>query len=110
MILLHICPQTDWEISKPTGEYRAASLQTEGFIHCSLPAQTVDTARRYFHGQQGLVLLMIDSARTTAEIRFEAANAGQEFPHLYGPLNTEAVVRVIPFPPNADGSFSLPAL
>jgi uncharacterized protein (DUF952 family) len=104
--LLHICPRSDWDARDAA--YRSASLATEGFIHCSRPEQVVATAARFFHGQRGLVLLVIDPDRVAAEIRDELAENGQMFPHIYGPLNADAVVAVLPFEPAADGGFALP--
>lgn len=106
-ILLHITPREDWERAGRDGIYRAASLDTEGFIHLSTPAQVVGTANRFYRGQTGLVLLVIDEERLQSEIRYEAAD-GQMFPHLYGSLNVDAVTRVLPFEPGPDGAFTLP--
>jgi uncharacterized protein (DUF952 family) len=98
------------------GAYRTDSLSREGFIHCSKPSQIVDVADAFYRGQQGLVLLVIDPSKLEAELKWEPpaepapshARAGDLFPHLYGPLNLEAVVKVLAFEPGADGSFSLP--
>lgn len=106
--LLHICTSADWQAAQTTGEYRAASLDTEGFIHCSTPAQAADTATHFFHGQAGLVLLVIDAHKVQPEIKYELATNGGTYPHIYGPLNTSAVTQVVPFPPNPDGTFTLP--
>jgi uncharacterized protein (DUF952 family) len=69
----------------------------------------VRTANRFFRGQPDLVLLMIDPAKLHADLRYEAAD-GDLFPHIYGPLNGDAVPDVLPFPPQADGTFMLPKL
>jgi uncharacterized protein (DUF952 family) len=64
-----------------------------------------------------LVVLCIDESRLKASLKYEppapAPNENQNpdglFPHLYGPLNLDAVVRVIDFPCSADGTFALPS-
>ena|SRR5579862_7543359 len=110
MKILHICPRDLWEAAQATGEYRAASLKTEGFIHCSTPEQVVGSANRFYRGRQGLLLLMIDPARVGSEVRYETAGDGLAYPHIYGPLPVAAVTETIPFPPEPDGSFRLPAI
>lgn len=49
---------------------------------------------RYFAGRDDLVLLEIDPARLRAELKYEPAPDGELFPHVYGPLNIDAVVGV----------------
>ena len=56
----------------------------------------------------GLLLLVIDPDRVEHEIR-EEQSGDELFPHIYGPLNVDAVVEARPFPPNADGTFTAPA-
>ncbi|MDH5507280.1 MAG: DUF952 domain-containing protein [Anaerolineae bacterium] len=103
--LMHICPREDWEAAQAQGAYRAASLESEGFIHCSRPEQVEGTANRFYSGEEGLVLLHIDPELLGAEIRWEAAD-GQVFPHIYGPLELGAVVEVQIFNPDETGKFS----
>jgi len=103
--LFHICDRADWLAAQEQGEYRAASLAHEGFIHCSTPGQVAATANRFYHGRRGLVLLTIDRGRVRPEVRFEPAD-GSLFPHIYGPLNLDAVVDVQEFAPADDGTFS----
>ena len=116
-IILHITPRIAWESSVHTGYYKPSSLESEGFIHCSTIEQTESTANLYFTNQKGLVLLCIDENRLEPKVKYEASAGGivdekrteSLFPHLYGPLNVSAVVRVVEFTPNADGNFVLPA-
>jgi uncharacterized protein (DUF952 family) len=109
-LILHITTREQWERAKSTGAYRGDTLDSEGFIHCSTPAQVIPVANAFFRGQSGLVLLCIDSAKVQTEIRYEAPEPGGEeaYPHIYGPLNADAVVRVLAFEPGADGTFALP--
>ncbi len=110
-MILHIARREEWEAAHASGDYRADTLMTEGFIHCSTPAQVLGPANEMFRGQAGLLLLVIDPARLAAELVYEDCyETGQAFPHIYGPLNLDAVVRAVPFPPNGDGRFSLPRL
>jgi uncharacterized protein (DUF952 family) len=94
------------------GHYSASSLASEGFIHCSMPAQVVATAERFYAGQRGLVLLVIDSERVQPEVKYEAGTDKPDelFPHIYGRLNLDAVTRVLDFAPDSAGNWVLPSL
>lgn len=102
--IVHICERSAWEEALAAGEYRAASLDEEGFIHNSRPEQILAVANSFYRRARDLVILWIDTQRVQAEIRWEAAD-GQVFPHIYGPLNLDAVRAVRDFTPDADGVF-----
>jgi uncharacterized protein (DUF952 family) len=114
-MILHIVARADWESALARGIYAPPSLVVEGFIHCSTNAQILRTASRFYRGQTGLVILCIDESRLEDAPKYEPpASALDEtptdlFPHLYRPLNLDAVVRVIDFPCSADGTFEMPA-
>ncbi|MEO0947934.1 MAG: DUF952 domain-containing protein [Cyanobacteria bacterium J06641_5] len=109
-VLFHILRRVDWQQAQASGSYQPESLAREGFIHCSTPAQLVATANRFFRGQTDLVLLAIDRAIVTAEVRDDLVAAeGQTFPHIWGPLNLDAVVREYSFVTDIDGNFALPS-
>jgi uncharacterized protein (DUF952 family) len=108
-LIFHITLRSAWEAAQAAGEYRGDTLETDGFIHCSLAEQVVPVANAYYRGQTGMVLLCIDAERTRAEVRYEdCCRSGQAYPHVYGPLNLDAVVLAVDFPPQADGTFVLP--
>jgi len=110
-MIAHIVKRIEWADAVGRGTYAPASLRAEGFIHCSTIAQVIDTANRFYRGQRDLVVLCIDERRLRAELKYEASkmehgeSAGELFPHLYGELNVDAVVRVAELPCEADGSF-----
>ena len=107
--ILHCTRRVDWEAAFAQGAYTAPSLQRSGFIHFSTPQQVTAVANVLFRGQSGLVLLCVNSDRLTAEVRYENLDRGTElFPHVYGPVNLNAVDQVVDFPPEADGTFKLP--
>jgi uncharacterized protein (DUF952 family) len=102
----HITFKTDWDAALEKGVYTADSLAGDGFIHASTAAQVIATANRYYPGQTGLVLLEIECRKVPAEIRYENLIGGTElFPHIYGPLNLDAVASVTPLEPGLDGLF-----
>jgi uncharacterized protein (DUF952 family) len=114
-IIFHIALATDWEQAQRDGQYtmstRGRTLAEEGFIHASQPAQVALVANAYYRDAPDLVLLVIDTERVGSPIRYERV-PGQDlpYPHIYGPLNPDAVVETRPFPPPPDGTFAFPDL
>jgi uncharacterized protein (DUF952 family) len=115
-MIIHITTHKEWEKAKQHGEYIAPSLVSEGFIHCSTIKQTIDTASLFFKGQHGLALLCIDENKLKPICKYEDPtgggkhdpNVGNLFPHIYGPVNISAVIKVVDFPAQENGVFSLP--
>ena len=107
--ILHIAVRTAWDKASVVGSYTADTLESEGFIHCSNPHQLISVANFRFCGRSDLVLLCINRLKVYAEIRDENLEGGDSlFPHIYGPLNIDAVVNVFDFTPGSDGCFALP--
>jgi uncharacterized protein (DUF952 family) len=108
--ILHLTFLTGWLAAQNSGIYAADTLESEGFIHCSTRQQVLCVANALFAGQHGLVLLVVDPLRLKPEVRWEpGADQPEElFPHVYGPINLEAVVKVLDFEPGPDGLFILP--
>lgn len=92
-MLFHIVDRATWDAARAAGVYRPASLATEGFIHLSTADQWPRTQGRFYAEVTDLVLLEIDETLLSAEIRYERAD-GEDFPHLFGPLEVDAVVNV----------------
>ena len=107
-MILHITHRDTWEESKKTGVYEGDTLSSQGFIHCSTKDQVIEVANFLFKSQTGLVLLVIDEDTVVPEIKYEDAGNKKLYPHIYGPLNVDAVITVVDFPPNEDGTFVLP--
>ena len=112
MVIYHITSRSDWKKAQQAGQYTAPSLTQEGFIHASTGEQVTGTANLFYHGQHGQVLLVIDSERLLSELRFDVVSthgAEQRFPHIYGPLNLDAVVDALDFQPDTNGTFQFAA-
>lgn len=108
--ILHATTRTAWSAAQKSEEYAAESLAGEGFIHCSNADQILRVANNIFTGQHGLVLLVIKTALLSPELRWEPGVdlATELFPHIYGPINLDAVVDTLEFEPGPDGKFHLP--
>jgi len=107
-IILHITKREQWEKAKLKGVYRSDTLDLQGFIHCSTPQQIIKVANTLYHAQRELVLLCIDTNKVQSEIKYESVKSEELYPHIYGPLNTDAVVKVLDFEPTKNGKFVLP--
>lgn len=107
--LLHITTPDQWRQACLLGEYRAPSLESEGFIHCSKPDQLLVVANTLYAGQADLLLLVIDPERVKAIIRYEDCyETGQMYPHIYGPVPLAAVRKVLDLPVRPNGTFAMP--
>lgn len=105
--IYHLALTGDWE-SDPSGSYVTStlgkSLAEQGFVHCSFREQVQQVADMVFRDRRDVLLLKIDPARLTATIQVENLHGGHEaFPHIYGPVNRDAVVKVTPVPMLGDG-------
>jgi uncharacterized protein (DUF952 family) len=108
-LIYHFCSRADWAAAE-AGSYTAESLTTQGFIHCS-PADHVHvSATERARGRTDLVVLEIDESRLDPPAVWEDGDpphpTGKQFPHVYGPIPLDAVVKVRDFLPGPDGTFA----
>ena len=92
MPLFHLVTRSTWQDAVARGEYRAA-LDRDGFIHLSTARQWPGARARFFAGVPEVVLVVIDETRLRSPVRYERVD-GDDFPHLYGPLDLDAVIEV----------------
>ena len=96
-IIFHITTMPEWKAAKAKGSYESASLAEEGFIHCSEDRQISGVLDRYFKDKKDLVKLVINTDKLTSPIYFDWSPSVEDtFPHIYGPINLEAVEDVVP--------------
>jgi uncharacterized protein (DUF952 family) len=110
--IFHIAEAGGWADAQANGLYRRSTLgrtvEDEGFILCSYRHQVEAVANTFYAGRKDLLLLVIDPAKVASEIREEAVDGPERFPHVYGPLNLDAVTEVRSFLPREDGRFLAP--
>lgn len=95
--ILHVTPRARWGQAVAEGQYQGDTLATEGFTHCCLSGQLSGVVSRYFRGQRNLVVVRINTEMLTSPLKWENPPGSDEvFPHLYGPLNLDAVAGVVP--------------
>ena len=95
-VFYHVTTAADWEAAKEKGEYIHSSLEAEGFIHCSHEHHVAGVLERYFAGKTDLVKLVIESDKLTSKYVFDwSKSTADTFPHVYGPINIDAVIDVV---------------
>jgi len=118
-MIFHITKHEDWEAAQTKGEYIAESLATEGFIHCSTLNQVLPVAENFYKGQNNLILLMIEPTLLSSDLKWEAPSGGtpppgvpegEQFPHVYGPINIDAVVSALDFIRDSNSDWILPSV
>jgi uncharacterized protein (DUF952 family) len=108
-LIYHMCRRSEWAAAEAAGEYRGSSQDAaDGFIHFSTATQIRESARKHRAGQDDLVLVTVDAARLGPALKWEPSRGGGLFPHLYGALPLEAVIRVDPLPLGPDGAHMFP--
>lgn len=101
-----VLPSIWWR--EPDRELEADSLAGEGFIHCSFVRQVEKSANKHYADASELWVIRIDPSRLRSPLKVEASGSGEEYPHVYGPINRDAVTAVIPLVREA-GRWVLPA-
>lgn len=94
-MIYHVTTEPAWKAALAAGFYSAPSLDTEGFIHLSKQEQVAGVLDRYYKEQDGLLLLHVDESKVIAPLRYELApSVNEEFPHIYGTINLDAVTEI----------------
>ena len=95
-LIYHVTTKQEWNIALQKGFYEAASLAVEGFVHCSKAEQVAGVLERYFKGKTNLVKLVIDINKLTSKLQYDfSPSVNEEFPHVYGTINVDAVIDVV---------------
>ena len=94
-MIYHVTNEVDWEKAMQAGSFVVPSLEAEGFIHMSKAHQVAGVLDRYYKNQTNLLLLHVDEQKLTAELKYDwSPSIQEEFPHIYGPINLDAIVTV----------------
>ena len=111
-LIFHLAYREHWEAAKRDGEYRQSTkgrtLEKQGFIHgCAKPAQVESVANSFYAGDTGLIVLVIDEKKVCAEVRHDPVPGfDTPLPHIYGPLNPDAVIDTLPLKAGPEGRFT----
>ncbi|MEB3372327.1 cupin domain-containing protein [Saccharopolyspora mangrovi] len=101
--LLHLLPLSTFHHDRDQ-PISAASLHSQGFVHCSPDVSTTLAVANnlYSHVEEPMVAVELDQAKLSAPVRWEAADPAPPpgvsgdvlFPHVYGPLDRDAVIGI----------------
>lgn len=94
MNIFHVAIPEEWENSDDETYYSAASLRTEGFIHCSFSDQLEAVIDRYFKGRGRVLILRIRTENLDAPLVVEPTTGREPYPHVYGPILRSAIAEV----------------
>jgi uncharacterized protein (DUF952 family) len=114
MLIFHVATHADWSGALLDDAYRTSTLgktvDDEGYIHCSRYFQIDDVLQRYYGDcDSRLTLLTINARRLHVPWRLDAVpGEAMSFPHVYGPLNLDAVIAATPITRHEDGAFAFP--
>jgi uncharacterized protein (DUF952 family) len=109
-----IARHSHWERALVTGVYTQSTINSAladvGFIHCSFPDQTIGIVNRKFTDEDDLMLLLVDAEKVNVPVKYEGALSGRAgvFPHIYGPLNVDAVYATAVLEKDSMGNFVPP--
>ena len=106
-VIYHLVPVDYWEAQPADRSYMPADYEREGFIHCTRgDDQVAIVANRYYRNDpRAWLVLVLDEQAITSEIKYEPGKDEVLYPHIYGPLNREAIREVRHMPRERDGTF-----
>lgn len=106
-----VCSASAWREAERQGAFRgSADDRRDGFIHFSTASQVAGTVAKHFAGQTGLFLIAVDADALGEALKWEPSRGGELFPHLYGELDTGAVIEIRDLRVRSDGSHDIPEL
>lgn len=108
-VIYHMCRAEEWVTALEAGHYDGSSQdKADGFIHFSTRSQVWTSAAKHRRGQPGILLLSVDATALGEALKWEPSRGVQLFPHLYGPLDIDAVIETTPLPLDDDGIHVFP--
>ena len=109
MLIYKIFRGPEWADLRAKGESAGAPVDlADGHVHFSTADQAAETAVKHFAGEDGLMLLAIESERLGEALKWEPSRGGALFPHLYRELRLSDVAWAQPLP-LVDGVHQFPA-
>ncbi|WBW97389.1 DUF952 domain-containing protein [Oceanirhabdus sp. W0125-5] len=107
MIILHCVKKKNWDKVCNEKEYGYTDFKRNGFIHCSSIEYFWRVTEHFNEQDTEYVILCIDTDKVKAEIKWEDcdSNPGRYYPHIYGPIERNAIINVLPFLRDPNGNY-----
>jgi len=105
-MILHLTPADDYNSLAPDAPYLPRDFERDGFIHCTRGSELLLTvANTYYRESPGAFqVLIIDEDKIALPVKWELSGSVL-FPHIYGPLNRDAIVDIVGVRRAPDGEF-----
>lgn len=104
-IAYHLSPEPVWDAQKSQASYLPEAFEQDGFIHATNGLGKLKwVANEFYTGDaRPYIVLVLDVSKLTSPVRYD--DEAEEFPHIYGPLNTDAVIGCLPVERDDVGAF-----
>eukprot|EP01119_Soliformovum_irregulare_P009144 TRINITY_DN22303_c0_g1_i1.p1 TRINITY_DN22303_c0_g1~~TRINITY_DN22303_c0_g1_i1.p1 ORF type:complete len:124 (-),score=21.96 TRINITY_DN22303_c0_g1_i1:70-441(-) len=110
-IVYRLAVRSDWEEAQKIGKYIGTQVDFDsGFLHLSTAATCRKTGQLYYKDVDNVVLLAVELSKVKDRVQWDPAKGRDNvlFPHIYGVLNTDAIINVYPLSRDAQGEFVYP--
>lgn len=105
-MILHCMKKTTLDERKNKEYWGKRNIETDGFIHCSTVEYFWRVAPNFKNIKDEMILVCIDENKLKSKVRYEDGdNCGRKYPHIYGLVNNDAVVKILPFLRDKDGTY-----
>lgn len=109
MLIYKIFRDAEWQDLKERGTTRGAPVDlADGYVHFSTGKQVGETCAKYFTGETGLMLLVLEANELGPSLKWEPSRGGALFPHLYRPLRLADIFWQTDLPLGLDGRHRFP--
>jgi len=98
--------QQEYKQAEESGFLVRDSIKDVGFIHASPEAELDRVANKYYKETIDPLVMIVDKKLVKPEIKWEPATGGL-YPHIYGPLNMDAVTKIQEIALAKDGDFHI---
>lgn len=106
-MIIYTATKEEWDRIKDKKSFVSDDYDTEGFIHCCFPNQSIWVLNKHYRDCETVLLLCIDPELLTGRLVIEdTSNRGEGFPHVYGEINTDSIVKVIEVIKKEDEEYS----